>query len=368
MGTVSARLLLGLMASLALAACGHNYPRVDLPGSWTDAAQVRVYSDINGTLYPANWRSPDIVGERALRSRHSIYAATALNPDKRARVEAEEIEQLAALTQLASTRHRAFVFLVGFNTDQASTAVELRAMQDVIGPSAQDIVIEFYWDGYNAAFGLDAARIWFWGAASSQVVGERGLRRVLNALGDREIVIVSYSRGASVVLSALSNPSYSERFERDTGRLGYLGPNYLHNDLPLREGGPIRVIMMAAAIGEPDFWASTGSHPRPFRPFPGRVESIRYGVNRNDTVLTKGGIGFSDNFNATDFGAYVDASERLRCHYPILEHYTVDGRFGHGVSNYIADASFIRMLHDSGVELRGEEAIEPRPVAPSVCP
>lgn len=342
-----------LLIALCLGACAHNLPAADVPNSVTEAAQARVYVDMNGVMYPPGWRSPAVVGQRAVERGHSIYAALNGDEPKLEVVHSAEEAHLASITRLARERSRVFVFLVGFNTSHASTAVELRAMQDAIGPGPDDLAIEFYWDGHDAGFYADAARIWFWGAGSSQVAGQRGLRRVLNAIGDKPVVLVSYSRGASVVLSALSDPAYAPSFRSDTEALTFLrpaGPAFFEPP-PLAPGGPIRVVMLAPAIGEPDFWApgSVGD-AWAFRIFPERVASIRYSINPRDPVLTKGFTGLARRFNATDLGAWRAAGRDLDCHYRILQGYEVVGKIGHGVGSYIADPSFRQMLRDSGVD------------------
>lgn len=341
-----------ILLGLGLGACAHNLPAADMPNSSTEAAQVRVYVDMNGVMYPPGWRSPRVVGERSVRRNHSIYAAVDGDESRLRLVHSAENAHLTAISTLAQQRKRVFVFLVGFNTSHGDTAVELRAMQDAVGLGPDDLAVEFYWDGHDARFYLDAGRIWFWGAGSSQVTGQRGLRRVLNAVGDRPVVLVSYSRGASVVLSALSDPSYAPRFQAETEQLDYLrpsGPAFFEAP-PLAAGGPIRAVMLAPAIGEPDFWAprSTGGDWS-FRSFPERVVSIRYSINSRDPVLTKVRGGLARHFNATDLGAYRSAGRRLDCHYDLLQGYEVVGPVDHGVRNYVADPSFTHMLRDSGV-------------------
>lgn len=349
------RLALILLA-LCLGACAHNLPAADVPNSFTEAAQARVYVDMNGVMYPPGWRSSAVVGERAIGRGHSIHAAINGDEEKLKDVHSAEDAHLASIARLARERARVFVFLVGFNTNHRNTAVELRAMQDAAGLGSGDLAIEFYWDGHDAGFYLDAARIWFWGAGSSQVTGQRGLRRVLNAVGDRPVVLVSYSRGASVVLSALSDPAYKPAFRARTEALTYLRPagSAFFEPPPLAPGGPIRVVMLAPAIGESDFWAPGSVRGAwRFREFPERVASIRYSINENDPVLTKGFSGLAGYFNATDLGAYRAAGRDLDCHYRILQGYEVDGKIGHGVGPYIADLSFEQMLLDSGVGAPG---------------
>ncbi|MDI6623088.1 MAG: hypothetical protein QME55_00020 [Brevundimonas sp.] len=359
-----------ILLALCLGACAHNLPAADVPNSVTEAAQARVYVDMNGVMFPPGWRSPAVVGEHAVRSRHSIHAAVNGNETKLDRIRSAEDLHLASIARLAGERSRVFVFLVGFNTSHA-TAVELRAMQDAIGLGPDDLAIEFYWDGHDAAVYADAARIWFWGAGSSQVTGQRGLRRVLNAVGDKPVVLVSYSRGASVVLSALSDPAYAPSFRAETEALAFLrpaGPAFFETP-PLAAGGPIRVVMLAPAIGEPDFWApGSMGDAWAFRVFPERVASIRYSINPRDPVLTKGFTGLARHFNATDLGAGRSAGRDLDCHYRILQGYEVVGDIGHGVGSYIGDRSFTQMLRDSGVGAATAAPVVRRPDCAETAP
>lgn len=363
--------LASILLALCLGACAHNLPAADVPNSFTEAAQARVYVDINGVMYPPGWRSPEVVGERAVRRGHSIHAAVNGDEARLREIRLAEEEHLASIARLAGAKARVFVFLVGFNTNHASTAVELRAMQDAVGLGSDELAVEFYWDGHDASFYVDAAGIWFPAVGSSQVTGQRGLRRVLNAVGDRPVVLVSYSRGASVVLSALSDPSYPPAFRAKTEALTYLrpaGPAFFETP-PLAPGGPIRVVMLAPAIGEPDFWApGSRGDAWAFRAFPERVESIRYSINRRDPVLNKGFTGLARHFNATDLGAYRSAGRDLDCHYRILQGYEVVGEIGHGVGAYIADPSFTRMLHDSGVGGPGASIVRRTDCRPAATP
>jgi hypothetical protein len=178
-------------------------------------------------------------------------------------------------------------------------------------------------------------------------------------LGDREIVIVSYSRGASVVLSALSDPAYDPDFEAARGELSYIqaaDPNFFQPP-PLVSGGPIRIVMFAPAIGNADFW---GRGTQQFRRLPERVVSIRYSINPRDGATSKYGV--ARRFNSTALGADRAAGEQIDCHYRIIQGYSVTSRFGHGVSNYIADDSFARMFGDSGVPIRGNAEVVERPI------
>lgn len=197
--------------------------------------------------------------------------------------------------------------------------------------------MQFYWDGHDARAVVDAGVIWFWGTGSSQVAGQGGLRRVIQATGPAEVVIMSYSRGASVVLSALSDSAYDSDFREATTRLSYLEPSgsAFLKPAPLGPRGPIRVVMLAPAIGAPDFRAPDKVDDLwVLRTFPERLVSIRYTVNPGDYVLNKLWVGLADNFNPT-------------------------GQVGHGVPDYLADPVVREMLRDSGVTPAGGPAAGP---------
>jgi hypothetical protein len=362
-------------AALAMtcAACAHNLPDGDVPNQRIGPHQARAYVDMNGAFYPPGWTDEAFIGREAVERRHSMFAALADDPAARARVLEAEERWLADLRAMAQGRRRAFIFLVGFNTSQAKSTPDLEAMRDAIAMGPEDLSVQFFWDGHDARAVVDAARIWFWGSGSSQVAGQRGLRRVINAMGDREVVIVSYSRGASVVLSALSDPAYSRRFRDDTLRLTYLEPPgaAFFRPEPLAPGGPIRVLMLAPAIGEPDFRAPDRVNGDwVFRAFPARLASVRYTVNPGDYVLNKLWIGLADNFNSTALGAYSEGGETLDCRYPFLQGYPVRGRVGHAVPDYLADPAFQDMLRDSGLQPRGgARPAGPAPITPRPgCP
>lgn len=365
---------LAISLAILCAACAHNLPDDDVPNRRLGPGQARAYVDMNGAFYPPGWTDETFIGRRAVERRHSLYAALADDPAARARVREAETRWLAELRTMAEgqsqgrERGRAFIFLVGFNTSQKKSTPDLEAMRDAIALRPDDLSIQFFWDGHDARAVVDAARIWFWGSGSSQVAGQNGLRRVINALGDREVVIVSYSRGASVVLSALSDPAYSRRFRSNTERLDYLeppGPAFFQPE-PLAPGGPIRVLMLAPAIGEPDFRAPQQVDGEwVFRDFPARLASVRYTVNPGDYVLNKLWVGLADNLNSTALGAYPAGGRVLDCRYGFLQGYPVRGRVGHAVPDYLRDAAFQDMLRDSGVQPRGDaRPASPAPIRP----
>ena len=367
------RVLAGLVL-LMCAGCAHNLPDDDVPNRRLTGSLAQAYVDMNGTFFPPNWADRDIVGRRAVELNHSLFSALRDPVLQRENILEPERAWLDELTGMSADKKRVFIFLVGFNTTQADSTPDLQAMQDAFEISPDDLSIRFFWDGHDARFVIDAARIWFWGTGSSQVAGQHGLRRLINAVSapDREVVIVSYSRGASVVLAALSDPAYDPVFKDKMLGFDYLVPaGEAFFSPPALSPGPIRVLMLAPAIGTPDFWAPrTGDGDPVFRHFPCRLESVRYTINRRDYVLNKLWVGLAGDLNPTDLGATRDAGTALERRYGFLEGYEVEGRVGHSVPGYLGDPAFAKMARDSGLQLRGQRApVTPAPTArDELCP
>src|SRR5690606_17943217 len=79
-----------------------------------------------------------------------------------------------------------------------------------------DEIIQFYWDGLTSQSILGGAKIWFDATNYSQMAGEFGLRRILNVISNKEVYIISHSRGASVVVSALNSTIIAENTKQKT--------------------------------------------------------------------------------------------------------------------------------------------------------
>jgi len=272
-------------AGLFLAGCyTRNMPVPDqaLPLVEAEPPTARVFVDAEGTLFPERWR-PSRLGPLNVWN-----AGTLLG-------EAERRPGLRAL--LASARRIAF--------------------------EPGDALILFHWDGFDGR--LPGAQLHFWQAAStnSQMAGTRGLRPILDLIGPgQQAVLISHSRGGTVILSALSNPRYSRGFVSRTGRLPYGRAERLLDPPPLLPGPRnIHAVMMGPAMGRLDFVladcppganrSGRGARRRcdEVRAFP-RLASLDYTVNPCDEVLNKY-VGLSGTFNPTDFGLIASVGRRL---------------------------------------------------------
>ena len=345
----------------------HNFPH-DFTFAPTHhlPEKAHVYVDMNGTFYPKGWngfvrpgkawKAKSLLGEAAIRAETGDTSFGTL-------VSSDQKRQLQDLAAYLEGKTRVFVFIHGVNNSQSESDEAYRVMEQSIVFQPNDALIEFHWDGYVADSGISgiaAFRFWFLAVSNSQLAGSRGLRPVLNLLHDQRAVLISHSRGASVILSALANPPYDAGFRKDKVRLGYLGDRPLEPPPLAERNNVINVAMLAPAIGEVDFRAKACEalaevkNAKPctvWRHFSRQLKSIRYTVNPCDSVLNKF-IGLGDSLNPTNLGLDNKIGDAVEEHYPRMTSYTLAKTHGHRFVYYAADPEFRAMLEADGINTR----------------
>ncbi|RYZ83897.1 MAG: alpha/beta hydrolase, partial [Moraxellaceae bacterium] len=278
---------------LMLLACGsHNNPQEIIPNRHVDPNTIVAFVDMNGNFYPDNWETS--IGPYR---RHSSLFLTAKRRNVLTTLTNFEKSNLNASATVLKNKKRVFIFVHGYN----NSAKESKANYDLLRTKLrldpiQDEVIEFYWDGMVSKTMSGSAKIWFNATGYSQMAGEFGLRKILNQISGKDIYIISHSRGASVVLSAISNPPYAPSFRSDTERLGI----QVDNPEPLAENNNnIVCLMMAPAVGEIDF-RQVRDYQK-FRAFSKQLSAIHITVNKDDQILNKF-LNKANNFNPTTLG------------------------------------------------------------------
>jgi len=318
--------LIGLVAfMLVLAGCATQPSLTSMPLSAHSAVylttpRLLLQVDQNGDFYPDNWNV--FPGDARVESTRSL--ALAYGDGAPAALASSRQRALELVHQATDGKSRVFILIHGFNANAASAESGYAVLERSILFGGDDAVIEFNWDGLiDRGSDLNGARIWFPAVAASQVAGSRGLRSVLGELRGREVIFITHSRGASVVLSAISNPSYTPEFKAAVARLGF-GDGFLAPPELDFQGLNIRMdaVMLAPAIGNPDFWAPRCSGVRgctTFRAFPG-LRSVRHSLNPGDPVLSKRFFGWNPfsptcSFNATTLGYTENCGSWVRDHY-----------------------------------------------------
>lgn len=373
---VNAKLCL-MAALLFLSGCTmHNVPRVN---SFTAVADrpnaAQVFLDINGTFYPTDWQSR--IGEKPIQRHRSLLNATYHMANKdalRAYVAADEQRQLQEISKLVAAKSRVFILVHGFNDsyDEARESFEAAAQKLPLSP--QDALIHVYWDGQIGKGLIGAGIIWFSAVGNSQLVGLRGVRKILNQVAGKDVILISHSRGASVVLSALENPPFAPGFARKITQLDFARLTEFRRPPELEpRGNRIKLIMLAPAIGNPDFWAlecearaagpkrqrcagprltgtGDGSSVRcpDYRSFTPQLKSLRFTVNRGDRTLKKYIGNLSRWFNATDLGFTPATGNAIaKCYQFDMIPYKIDKEHEHDFELYTRDPEFSRMLTDA---------------------
>lgn len=363
-----------LLAATTACAVGPNIPvsnrflRVD-----RSPAEAEVFLDANGTFYFDDWRSK--ATEQRVRNARSLFNVFPPKPEKpRDDIRAAEALVIEDLRGIIAGKDRVFVFVHGFNIDEADSGLAFSLLQRRIRFGPGDAVIKVRWDGMIGALPFGAMRAWFPATGNSQLAGMNGLRRILELPQGQKVVLISHSRGASVVLSAFATPPFDPSFRRTTLKLDPFGPG-LFTRPELRDGeNEMHAIFLGPAIGFPDFWKrecepkggrneplcgappatpSTGAEPCPqYRTFGKQLGSIRYTINPGDSILRKKVPLLSSRFNATDLGYDARVGARLAKCYPrgFLTPVPIAAEHDHAFVLYAQDPEVALMLRDVGVE------------------
>lgn len=354
------RALFCFMGLMGLSGCwGHVYPEsnsfvrpANAPVSTSET--VHVFVDGNGTFYPSGWESE--------MKRPSSWSADSLlnesndNGTFRRKIEDGEREQLAELEAFAANKQRIFVLVHGYNNTMGDAEASYRLVEEKLDLRPTDGVVRFFWDGLQGT-GIGAGKIWFNATGYSQLAGSRGLRRVLAQFTDKEVGLISHSRGASVILSALSNPVYDPDFliktEKVVGTWAQQYANFLSPErLPRMR--KVNILMLAPAVDRIDFCdaseqrRSGGRFNCPTLRDLGHVDSLRYTVNSKDPTLNKY-VGASGGFNPTGLGLRAGVGADLGDNYRFMQPYVFQEPASfHPFRSYIAHPVFRQMLKDAG--------------------
>jgi hypothetical protein len=319
-----------------------------------------VWVDQDGTFYPNNWRNdfcPPIWGGFSLKVR---------NPRAGAKLEVAERDTLDSFRQFAADKKRLFVLVHGYNNNEAEARGAYEEIERLLVPASGDGVVHFHWDGLTGSFG-GQAEIWFHATGYSQLAGMRGLRPILNLAADKDVIVIAHSRGASVFLSALSNPPFSQKFRDRTTWLGDLDATP-----PLQPGNGIQAILLAPAIGPIDFMPrdynlNECAERQPFRPMT-RLEALQFTVNPCDPTLNKY-VFVPGKFNDTRMGRTEAIAKVIKGQLEGKADYImVKNLPAHGFGSYVRSSEFRTLLERMDLPLRPQDAA-PTPrarIAPSL--
>jgi hypothetical protein len=357
-----------MMLGVAGCSASNNFPMShNFPAPAERPAAVRLFVDANGSFYPDRWQEK-ILPARLAKAK-SLLNASVGNPALENWLSEQEAARLNEVAAAASRSRRIFILIHGYNIDEALSAFNFDLVERRIDFAPDDLLIRFHWDGLLGGSYPASGKVWFNATGYSQLAGVRGLRRVLDRFSGKEVFLISHSRGASVILSALGNPPYDPGFRRQTEALDFArDPAFLQPPELADRGNHIRAIFLGPAIGFPDFWDAR-CEPRPgqrarcadppasapcpeYRRLSSQLLSIRYTLNDGDDTLNKF-VGLGRYFNATDLGRRAEVGASLKpCYgFPLVEQ-RIAKTHPHDFVLYAQDPELADMLRASGVKPR----------------
>lgn len=233
-----------------------------------------------------------------------------------------ENEHLSDFANRIKHKNRIIIFVHGINNSYLESLSNYNIAKSLMDLNVKkDEVVNFYWDGLKTNNIFGAAKVWVSATTNSQLAGENGLRRLLNTIKNKDVYIISHSRGASVVLSALANPALKTTERKIVQKYHHLNINEIEE---LKENGNrIYSIMLAPAVGVVDFKDEKGN----YKSYSDQLKSIHSTINGTDFVLGKGKTGLlSKILTSTDFGYSPKTFSELNQQYLFLEKQILQGK------------------------------------------
>ena len=342
------KLISFIYLSFVVTSCAaiHNVPPTSTPNTIEKNHKVQSFVDQNGNFYPDNWRKT--YGNPPKNAKKNEYSLMKIATERGIEKELHAFENslLSKLKSNLKNKKRVIIFIHGFNSDYKASSENYNvAISQMNVNEKTDEIIQFYWDGLKSESILGGAKIWFNATNFSQMAGEFGLRRILNTVENKKIYILSHSRGASVVLSALSTPPFEKTVKEETLKDHHVDIDHSKN---LKENNnEIYCIMLAPAIGLEDFKAEDFHEgDDSFRRFTPQLKTIHITINNTDNLLKKY-IGFlSKRLEPTDLGFKDDAYNVLKEHYSFFEKTDFTGLKTHDFKGYLHHPLFQSILKE----------------------
>ena len=342
-------LYINLIVLLGACAATHNVPKSVNPNIKENPNIIYSFVDQNGNFYPNNWRKT--YGSPPQNAKRNEYSLMKIATEKgiENQLNKSEIQFLNTVAQNIQTKKRVIIFVHGFNSTAKKSTQNYELARNIMNlNTSTDEIIQFYWDGLSSESIFGGAKIWFNATNFSQMAGEFGLRRILNVIKSKEVFIISHSRGASVVLSALSTATLSESTKMETLEIHNVNVNEAKT---LKENNnKITCIMLAPAVGVPDFkFKNIETELEEFCSFSAQVKKIHITINNTDPLLKKYIGALSKTLKPTDLGFKEDAYTELCNHFTLFEKTDFTGQKSHDFNDYIKNPKFKDILKEYGL-------------------
>ena len=331
-----------MISLLTSCAAVHNVPTSQVPNNFIPPNTTSSFVDQNGNFYPDNWLKK--FGNPPKNANRKEYSLMKIATEDHFEDQLTNYEnlRLKAVENRVKKKKRVIIFVHGIDNDYLFSLKNYNKARVYMNLNdSSDEVMNFYWDGLVNESLFGTAKVWLGATTNSQMAGVFALRRILNVIHNKDIYLISHSRGASVVLSALVNPSLRSSEIKRAQNVHHI--DFTNAEALKENNNKIYSIMLAPAIGKIDFTMDNDS----LKEFTPQLKRMHITVNNSDYVLGKGKIGFlSKSFIATDFGYKTDLYDELAKNYNFLEKTDFTGQDSHEFRRYITNPKFISILKE----------------------
>lgn len=349
---IQIRILFFAISILFLGSCAiqHNAPITAHPNRSVPPNTTIAFVDQNGTFYPNDWSR--IYGKPPKNGRKNAYSLSKLAEEKSLEKELIEFEKmyLNDLKKRLANKKRVFILIHGFNASAKNVTSDYELIQNKLNLNHKDEVIQFYWNGLYTKNPFSGMKTWFNASDYSQYAGKFGLRKILNTLNNKDIYLISHSRGASVVLSALSFAAIDSVKMEELIAYHHIDTN--RNDhLLLNNKNRITAIALAPAVGKSDFEIHDEQRDTLIPvAFTTQLKVMHITTNENDIMLKKVIGLLSNKLNPTDLGYKKDTFNELSKSYKFLKMTDFTGQKSHDFTDYIKNPKFNEILKKYNLE------------------
>jgi len=362
-------LALGAITAMTLSGCGYHCtvsPSIRSETVKTSSANALVWVDQNGDFYHPDGRD-DLEGLFKQSGKFCLAKRDLPKDANGPKVDYVRSDRILAvekyMQESIGDKAPVCILVHGFNNTPSEARDPYNKLVSDMSSRAPNMkFIAFYWDGLTddgSYFG--ALQIWNNSTGFSQMAGMYGLRNTINMLGkERPILILTHSRGASVALSSLSDPPFTQKFIEST-TVPLHGIEVYGADKPAlaHESNKIAIGMLAPAIGEIDFCKyelrgrfnnadMSEDNVKNYRVIP--CKEIIIGYKNTDDTLRKY-LGVENKFNATSIGCRTASRERIKSIYnQMTEPIRVtsieisNSDTNHGFSTYLMGPGYTKFL------------------------
>lgn len=329
---------------LSSCAIQHNFPHSTSPNKTVPPQTTIAFVDQNGSFYPDGWRK--IYGKPPANGRKNAFSLSKIAAEKGIENNLHDFENsyLTKLGKHLNTKKRVIILVHGYNAEEQEITEDYERIQHKLDLNSSDEVVQFYWDGLYTRNLFSGMKIWFDASDYSQYAGKFGLRKILNTLSKKDVYIISHSRGASVVLSAISSAALDSVKMADVVAHHYID-SAKSNNILYNRNNKITFIALAPAIGKANFETKAIEKFSAGRiVFTPQLKVMHITTNGNDLMLKKVMGALSDKLVPTDLGFKPDYFGELSRAYPFMKRSDFSGQKSHEFTRYIQNPKFDQLL------------------------